>query len=118
MDMKTFAIATVGAVALMLVGSNSADAGGRISIGYSPVYHYGGYSSGYGPAGLGYGGVYGGHLHHNVNPWINPGYGHYDFHDTSHWDYVPGGFQRHGNHFHYQPGGWIYHQDGHWDLHH
>jgi hypothetical protein len=123
--MKDFVNAVIGTAALMVAGSNSAEAGGRVSIGYNPVYSFNrGYASGYGPAGLRYNGrnynrqfSYG-HLHHDVNPWVNPGHGHYDWHNTSHWDYVPGGLQRHGNHFHYQPGGWIYHQDGHWDLHH
>lgn len=45
------------------------------------------------------------------------GYGHYDYHDTSHYDWHRGGFQRHGNHFHYTPGHYDYHQSGHYDYH-
>ncbi len=42
---------------------------------------------------------------------------HYDWHDTSHFDYQPGGFVRHNDHFDYVPGHWSYHQTGHWDRH-
>lgn len=45
------------------------------------------------------------------------GGGHH-WHDTSHYDYHPGGFERHGNHFHYVPGHWDYHQTGHWHHDH
>ncbi len=36
------------------------------------------------------------------------------YHDTSHYDYHPGGFQRHGNHYHYVPGHYDFHRSGHW----
>ena len=36
------------------------------------------------------------------------------WHDTTHWDYHPGGFHRHGNHFHYVPGHYHLHRSGHW----
>ena len=42
---------------------------------------------------------------------------HYDWHDTSHYDYHPGGFVRHGNHFDYERGHYDYHQEGHYDRH-
>ena len=42
---------------------------------------------------------------------------HYDWHDTSHWDYHPGEFVRHGNHYDYIPGHYDWHQEGHWDRH-
>ncbi len=115
--MKTLILATVGAVALMFAGTKSADAG-----------CYGGYGGGYGGYGGGYGGsvnygyapqAYSGHLHHNVNPFVNPGYGaHLDYHNTTHMDYVPARAVPHYGHLDYQPGGYILHQTGHYDLHH
>jgi hypothetical protein len=112
--MKTFALAMAAAIGLVAFSGESADAGG---CGY-------GYSGGFGGYG-GYGGYYqpsfgySGHIHHNVNPYTATwGGGHLHWHDTSHFDYQPGGFVPHGNHYHYQPGGYIYHQTGHYDLHH
>ncbi len=40
---------------------------------------------------------------------------HRIWHDTSHYDYHPGGFERHRNHYHYVPGHYDFHQTGHWD---
>ncbi len=37
------------------------------------------------------------------------------WHDTSHYDYHPGEFVRHRNHYHYVPGHYDYHETGHWD---
>jgi len=42
--------------------------------------------------------------------------GHRVWHDTSHYDYHPGEFVRHGNHYHYIPGHYDWHEDGHWDY--
>ncbi|MFV0445827.1 MAG: hypothetical protein ACK5Q5_19795 [Planctomycetaceae bacterium] len=113
--MKTLALALTTAAALAAFGENTADAG--CGYGYTGRFgNYGGYSRYtsnyfYRPT------PFAGHIHHNVNPntatW---GGGHLHWHDTSHYDYQPGGFVPHGNH--YQPGGYIYHQDGHFDLHH
>jgi hypothetical protein len=36
------------------------------------------------------------------------------YHNTSHYDYHPGGFQQHGNHSHYVPGHYDLHQTGHY----
>lgn len=103
--MKTLALTLAAAMGLALAGSNAAEAG----CGYSRY----GFSGGYG------GGFYGGHIHHNVNPYTATyGGGHLHWHDTSHLHYQPGGFVPHGNHFHYQPGGYYLHQTGHYDLHH
>lgn len=43
--------------------------------------------------------------------------GHYDWHDTSHYDYHPGEYVRHGNHFDYNPGHYDWHSQGHYDWH-
>ena len=43
---------------------------------------------------------------------------HYDWHDTSHFDYHPPSYQRHYNHFDYEPGHYDLHRTGHWDRHH
>lgn len=101
----------VAAVAMLALGSARAEAahggGVSISIGYGG---YGGYPvarrSFYHGHGGHWGGYYGG--------W---GHGHAHWHDTSHWDYHPGGFYRHRNHFHYMPGHYDWHHDGHWDHH-
>lgn len=42
---------------------------------------------------------------------------HYQWHDTSHYDYRPGYLWQHGNHYHYEPGQYRFHNDGHWDVH-
>jgi hypothetical protein len=36
------------------------------------------------------------------------------WHDTTHLDYVPGGFVRHYDHFDYVPGYYRVHHTGHW----
>jgi hypothetical protein len=43
--------------------------------------------------------------------------GHYDavWHNTTHWDYHPGYYQRHFNHYHYVPGHFDLHRSGHFD---
>ena len=98
--MKTLVFAMAASLGMILAGTDTAQAG------------HGCYSGGfYQP--------YSGHIHHNVNPYTATwGGGHLHYHDTSHFDYVPGGFVRHWNHYHYRPGGYIFHQQGHWDLHH
>jgi hypothetical protein len=109
--MKTVALtlAMFAALAWSGLASNEAKAG---DFGFhisGPGYHvdfgrphyghrYVGHSVGY----LGWGGWNGGH----------------SWHDTSHWDYHPGEWVRHGHHFHYVPGHYDYHTDGHWDHHH
>lgn len=42
---------------------------------------------------------------------------HLDWHDTSHVDYIPGGYVRHYDHYDYVPGRHVWHQEGHWDVH-
>jgi len=42
---------------------------------------------------------------------------HLDWHDTSHFDYVPAHSVRHGNHYDYVPARVQYHRTGHWDRH-
>jgi hypothetical protein len=44
------------------------------------------------------------------------GYGHYApvWHNTSHWDYHPGGYVAHYDHFDYVPGHYHFHHTGHW----
>jgi len=38
------------------------------------------------------------------------------YHDTSHFDYIPGHYVPHGNHFDYIPGRTVFHREGHWDY--
>jgi hypothetical protein len=53
--------------------------------------------------------------------YYGPGYRYNSFyrpgpvwHDTTHYDYHPGGFVPHGNHYHYIPGHYDLHRSGHW----
>jgi len=106
------------AVAAMCFMSQSAQAQ---SCGYGGGFGGGGYGGHRGVGGVnisvgrGFGGVssfYGGYNS------FRPSYGHSVrrpyFHDTSHLDYHPGGFVRHGNHFDYLPGHYDVHRTGHW----
>ena len=43
--------------------------------------------------------------------------GHFDWHNTSHYDYHPGQYVRHGNHLDYQPAHYDWHPEGHYDFH-
>lgn len=43
--------------------------------------------------------------------------GHYDFHDTSHYDYHRPQVVRHGNHYDRTPGHYDLHRTGHFDYH-
>ncbi len=72
-----------------------------------------GWSGGQWNSGPGCGGNYAPQI------YTYPGYPvhHQTWHDTSHYDYHPGGLQRHGNHFHYVPGHYDLHRTGHWDTH-
>jgi hypothetical protein len=115
-EMKTFtfAMVAVSAIALAAMDTRSATAdgfsiqfaspgygrySGRTNYPYNTYYgsRYGSYYSGYG----------------DYHP-----YGGHTWHDTSHWDYHPGGFVRHYDHYDYVPGHFDYHQEGHWDHHH
>jgi hypothetical protein len=96
--MKTLIFAAVAGLAFTFAGGSDAEAGG---------FH-----------GYGHGGFYGGHIHHDVNPWIHPGHGHLHWHDTTHYDFIPGRWVQHGCHSHWIPGRWVLHQDGHFDVHH
>jgi hypothetical protein len=62
-----------------------------------------------GGGGYSHGGRYGGY--HSYR-------GHRDWHDTSHYDYRPGGYQRHYDHYDYVPGHYDFHPQGHYDYHH
>jgi hypothetical protein len=116
---KTF-IAIIAAVGITAVSSNEAKADGahfrlgglHVDVGnphgsyayrgYRSYNNYGGYR--YQPYSRHYSGYRGGH-------------GHAHWHDTSHYDYHPGGFQRHYDHYHYVPGHYDFHREGHWDHH-
>jgi len=123
--MRNFSIVLVVVAGLMFAPSAQAQ---RFSIsfgsGYGGQSHYGHnhynfnggyyrtptrsnfsyYSRGYQPS------YYGGYRSSNFG-----NYNRYPvYHDTSHYDYHPGGFVPHGNHYHYQPGHYDYHQTGHY----
>jgi hypothetical protein len=100
--MKKLLIASVVIAGFALAGSTStaeaADFG--IHFGHGGVH-----------VGVGHGHHGHGHVHYPRTR------GHYDWHNTSHFDYVPARYQRHGNHYHYVPGRYYYHRSGHWDYH-
>ncbi|TWU29431.1 hypothetical protein [Bythopirellula polymerisocia] len=98
----------IGAVLVTsYVAGYASEANGQglyISVGQSR--HHGGWNDG------NYRGFYGNNYRvHHPGHW---GGGHF-YHDTSHYDYHPGGYVRHYNHFDYVPGHYDYHQTGHWD---
>ncbi len=132
--MKTWILAIV-AMAMLAAGSATADAGdglvgiyyGRAGAGRAPHSSHYSYNRGFygGPRtafrfsyngggaryGSGYGGGGYGHQSHHGHG------GHGSWHDTSHYDYHPGGYVRHYDHYDYVPGHYDFHQEGHWDHH-
>lgn len=62
------------------------------------------------------GNPHGRHGYHRYRSW-HRGPVHYDWHDTSHWDYHPPSLVPHGNHYDFVPGHYDYHRTGHWDRH-
>jgi|GEM_PF-1151238 hypothetical protein len=98
--MKTYALAFLAAAGLTLLTTGTAQAG--------KVHVY---------MGNPYGSYLGSHGHHGWNHWGTGHRGHYHYHDTSHYDYVPPRVIPHGNHFHYVPGGYYFHQTGHYHYH-
>lgn len=113
--MKTFILTTTLSLTALLSGSDTAQAGQFY--GNFGGNGYNQYSQSYNRYSLSQP-SYGGDVHHNANPWVNPGAGHYDFHNTTHFDYQPARTVPHYNHFDYQPGRYVQHQTGHYDLHH
>ena len=102
--MKKLLIVCVALAGLAFVGNTStAEAGVKFNVNFG---------TGYG----GYGGAYG-YQNFNQTPYYY-GRRHAYWHDTSHYDYHPPEFRRHGNHFHYQPGHYDFHQTGHFDRGH
>ncbi len=94
--MKKLLIVCVALAGMAFVGTTSTAQAGGVNFGIT--------------FGNGYGGYYG-NRSYNRTPYY--GRRHAYWHDTSHYDYHPGGFQRHGNHYHYVPGHYDYHQTGH-----
>ena len=56
------------------------------------------------------------HYQHHHGYHYFPGR-HGAWHDTSHYHYHPGYFQRHWNHYHYVPGHYHLHRSGHYHRH-
>jgi hypothetical protein len=105
----------IAAITILAAGGAAAEAGHGSRSGH---YSYNrGFYGGYGPrisfySGRGLPGVYYGRSHHGHH-----GHGHAYWHDTSHYDFHPGGYERHYDHYHYVPSHYDWHQDGHWDHH-
>ena len=121
----TFALAAVAAMCFMTESSASAQRcgyGGGYGVGgYGGGHGYSGYSVGYRGAGISvnvgraYGG-YGGYGRGvSLNSYRPSHYRSPAWHNTSHYDYHPGEYRRHGNHVDYRPGHYDFHRTGHWD---
>ncbi|MFP6611249.1 MAG: hypothetical protein VB835_02975 [Pirellulales bacterium] len=100
--MKKLMIASVVVAGLALSGETSTAEAADFGIHFG----HGGVHVGHGSVRVGIGSGHRGHYG-----------GHYDWHNTSHFDYVPGRYRRHGNHYHYTPGRYYYHRSGHYDYH-
>ncbi len=105
--MKKLMIASVVVAGLALSGETSTAEAANFGIHFG----HGGVHFGHGGVHVDIGHRYHGHRYHGHRG------GHYDWHDTSHFDYVPGRYRRHGNHYHYTPGRYYYHRSGHYDYH-
>jgi hypothetical protein len=124
---KLLAILAIATVAFLSTGGDEANAqgihiGGRgihVDIGRPHGGHYGHHSSFYG--GHSYRGHHGGHGRHGGSHFYHGGHGghgsHYRWHDTSHYDFHPGGYVRHYDHYDYIPPHYDFHREGHWDRH-
>jgi hypothetical protein len=112
--MKRILLGCAFAVALTFtLGTTATEAGDlRFSFGSG---RYGHGHGGQGYYSRGYGGLYGNNYGYRGNYGYRRGHSHW--HDTSHYDYHPGSFQRHYNHYHYVPGHYDRHYSGHWDHH-
>ena len=105
--MKKLIYTSVAVLGLFLVTSSTSQAGG-IHFSFGGGHHLDGH---------GYYGGHGGHGHSGYYQGYAPLYRYHSYprwHDTSHYDYHPGGFVPHGNHYHYVPGHYDSHQTGHW----
>lgn len=104
--MKRVIFTSVAVLGLLLISANSSEAGGiRVTFGGSGYGYYGGHGV---QRGYGYPG-------YSTYPSVSPGcYSAPRWHDTTHYDWHPGGWQRHGNHFDYVPGHYDLHRTGHW----
>jgi len=123
MNINTRKIVKVGAVALatmMFVGIDSKPAQAQFGFGGFGIHLGGrnvhvdignphGYRSSYGRQSN-YGRSY-----QRYQAYRAPA--HLDWHDTSHVDYIPGGYVRHRNHYDYVPGRHVIHREGHYDVH-
>ncbi|MFP6674741.1 MAG: hypothetical protein VB878_06660 [Pirellulaceae bacterium] len=101
--MKRIALAVAVVIGLSLTATSKAQAqgfhfsGGGIHVDLGNVHHGGHY----------------GHQSHNRN--YNNHFGtQYRFHNTTHLDWHPGQYYRHGRHFHYSPGHYDIHRTGHY----
>jgi hypothetical protein len=103
-------IFTVSAVLAFIIGTL-----GGAKEASAQGFHFGGAGV---HVDVGYPHSYGGYPYTTYwgNGWS--GWGGHTWHDTTHYDYHPGGFRRHNNHYHYVPGHYDVHYDGHWDHHH
>lgn len=102
--MKRLIITSVAVLGMFLVGPQATEAGGiHLRFGSSYRGHHGGH------------GLHGHHGHGVYGRLPSYHYPSYPrWHDTTHYDWHPGGFYRHRNHYHYVPGHYDLHRDGHW----
>ncbi|MCA9122046.1 MAG: hypothetical protein H6822_12230 [Planctomycetaceae bacterium] len=109
--MRKLALAFIAVIGLGLAGFGTPQAkaaspygfhfgNGRIHIDVGNPHYGGNY---YGRS-YSYGGLYSGR-------------GHYDYRGTTHYDWHPGQYYRHGGHYDYVPGHYDLHRGGHYDYH-
>lgn len=99
--MKTLAILTVTLAGILVVGEAQANSHRRSHHHHGS--HHGHRHHHHGDWGTGFRGVHG-HVRRTNRYW----------HNTGHYDYVPGTIVPHGNHYDYIPGGHYWHNTGHY----
>ncbi len=91
---------------------------GRVHVDVgSPHRSYGSYYNSY-HGGRNYSNHYRVGYGSHYNNHSRVGYGGHSWHDTSHYDWHPTEYRRHGNHVDVTPGHYDWHQTGHVDHHH
>ena len=104
--MNKLALTFVAVVAFAVVSTTADTAEAR---GFR--FHFGGGGVHVDIGNVSHYGHHGRHSRHGGHGWG----GSHVWHDTSHWDYIPGRYVWHGDHYDYIPPRRVYHHEGHWD---
>ena len=116
MNKRILSIAVLAAVTLVGLAANTVEAAHSYR-GFG--VHIGGWN-----VHIDIGNPHGSYRRHTAHRYVRSYYpprptsrAHYDWHDTSHYDYSPAQYIRHGNHYDYVPAEVSWHQEGHCDRH-